>query len=130
MIDEKKIEDIANVFNSVLIDCVSAESKAFQDENTLRDIIYSQISDERIIKSREKTNAFGYTDLELKTAKTRLIIEFKRSYDGVSDNKAMQKAINQIKDRHYGESNDYRKLVRVAMVISTAAKRITKWELV
>ena len=130
MIDEKKIEDIANVFNFVLIDCVSAESKAFQDENTLRDIIYSQISDERIIKSREKTNAFGYTDLELKTAKTRLIIEFKRSYDGVSDNKAMQKAINQIKDRHYGESNDYRKLVRVAMVISTAAKRITKWELV
>ncbi len=64
---------------------VSSSSKTFNDENTIRDIIYSQIPQEEINKAKEVINSQGYSDLELKTRKTRLVIEFKRIQESGGD---------------------------------------------
>lgn len=103
------------------------KSKAFEDENTLRDIIYSKLPDKGLIKSREEPNAAGYSDLELKTAKSRLVIEFKRSYKGMSEKRALEQAVTQMKKRRYGEGTDGRKVLKVAMIISSSKKAITRW---
>ena len=125
--DTGDIDAIVKVFNLILSECLSPKSKAFEDENTLRDIIYSKLPDKGLIKSREEPNAAGYSDLELKTSKSRLVIEFKRSYKGMSEKRALEQAVIQMKERRYGEGTDGRKVLKVAMVISSSKKAITRW---
>lgn len=127
LIDEGMIEEIVALFNLILSECISVKSHAFNDENSIRDMIFSQINAENIVKTREKINAFGYSDLELKTMKTKLVIEFKRSFTGRSEEKALEMALEQVRERHYGDSLENRNLLQVAMVISTTQKSISKW---
>ncbi len=127
LIDTGAIGEIVELFNTILTECLSPGSKAFNDKNVLRDVIYSRLPDKGLIKSREKPNSCGYSDLELKTASSRLVIEFKRSYQGITEDQALKNALTQIKERHYGEGTDCRKLIRAAMVFSATKKAITKW---
>lgn len=130
LVDAENIDAIVKIFNLILTECLSPKSRAFEDENTLRDIIYSKLPDKDLIKSREEPNAAGYSDLELKTVKHRIVIEFKRSYRGISEKRALEQAVNQIKARRYGNSADGRKLIKVAMVISSSKKAITQWTVI
>ncbi len=129
LIDDGNIAEIVALFNRILTECISPVSIAFNDENILRDVIYSRLPDKGLIKSRENPNSYGLSVLELKTASSQMVIEFKRSFRGVTEQKALEKALNQIKARHYGEGTDDRKLIKVAMVISSSKKCITKWSL-
>ena len=84
------------------------------------------IPEDSIFKTRENPNAFGYSDLELRTKKTRLCIEFKRSYKGKTENKALAQGIEQIRKRDYACSNQ--PTLRYAMAISTKKRAITCFE--
>ncbi len=127
LLDEGDIESVFNLFNTILCECVSSNSKAFNDENTIRDIIYSQIPQEEINKAKEVINSQGYSDLELKTRKTRLVIEFKRIPDSGSEESAIKEAIDQMCTHHYGETTEDIKLIRAAMIICTAKRSLTAY---
>ena len=96
LIDQEKIREITDIFNTVLTETISDGSNAFEYENIIRDIIYSQLPDIGMLKSRETVNAFGRADMEMTTSKTRLTIEFKRSYKGKSEKRAIEEAVEQI----------------------------------
>jgi hypothetical protein len=127
LLDEGDIESVFNLFNTILCECVSSNSKAFNDENTIRDIIYSQIPQEEINKAKEVINSQGYSDLELKTAKTKLVIEFKRIPDSGGEESAIKDAISQMRTHHYGETTEDIKLIRAAMIICTAKRSLTAY---
>ena len=126
-IDKKDLSTIVKIFNKILNECVSCLSRAFNDERSIRDIIYAALTyipSLRMIK--EHDFAKGNSDLEIFTKKTCLVIEFKRTYPKKrSADEALTLAINQIKNNRYGISfsSDYT-LYRVAMVISTEEKII------
>ena len=126
-IDNKNLSTIVKIFNKILNECISSLSMAFNDERSIRDIIYAALTfipSLRMLK--EHDTAKGNSDLEIFTKKTCMIIEFKRTYPKKrSANEALRMAINQIKNNRYGIffSSDFT-LYRVAMVISTEEKCI------
>jgi hypothetical protein len=127
LLDAGDIESVFRLFNTLLCECVSSNSKAFNDENTIRDIIYSQIPQEEINKAKEVINSQGYSDLELKTAKTKLVVEFKRIPDSGGEESAIKDAISQMRTHHYGETTENIKLIRAAMIICTATRSLTAY---
>ena len=126
-IDRGNAEGVFNLFNAMLFECVSANSKAFSDENTIRDIIYALIPRDDILKSKEVMNSQGFSDLELKTRQTKLVIEFKRIAEVGGEDKVIEDAFTQMRTRHYGETTEPQKLIRAAMVISTGQRRLVAW---
>ncbi|MBQ7585416.1 MAG: PD-(D/E)XK nuclease domain-containing protein, partial [Desulfovibrionaceae bacterium] len=125
-IDSKNLMFIIDVFNSILNECVSSSSKIFDDERSVRDIIYAALIEITSIQQiKERDTAKGKSDLELITAKSCMIIEFKRTYSTRGPEASLNQAIDQIKKNRYGLlfSKTYT-IYRVAMVISSEEKKI------
>ena len=132
-IDGHDITGIVDVFNATLNYVVSPLSKVFTDERAVRDTLFGslqQVLHLQLFKERESLD--GYCDMEMLTPKTRLIVEFKRTYPKGEKGKkprdaktSLAEAVAQIESHHYGESPfSVQTLFRVAMVISTEEKRI------
>ena len=45
----------------------------------------------------------------------------------MSEKRALEQAVTQMKERRYGEGTDGRKVLKGAMVISSSKKAITRW---
>ena len=125
-IDNKNIIGIVEIFNAILNDCVSIHSTIFQDERSIRDIIYAALPQEvylQKIKERETTK--GFSDLELLTQKTHMVIEFKRTNQSRDASACLQEAVEQMRSKKYGiGAFKNHTLYRVAMVISAESKEI------
>lgn len=124
LIDAQDLETLEDLFNRVFRECLSSDSRVFNYEPDIRNIIYMKIPEQGLTKLRENTNSEGESDLELKTRKTHLVIEFKRTYAGRSIESALADGINQIKTRDYGKDTSKLLLVRVVMVCSTQEHQI------
>ena len=118
MVNAGDVNGIFRLFNTMLCEGISANAKAFNDENSIRDFIYVLLPRDGIIKSRGNPNAKGFSDLEIRTNEVKLVIEFKRIRDGYPLKTAMKDALEQLKSRHYGETVQNLRLIRAAMVIS------------
>ena len=125
-IDSKDLIYIIDVFNNILNECVSSASNIFNDERSVRDIIYAAlIKIPSLKKIKERETVKGRSDLELITDKTSMIIEFKRTYSTKGPAAALKEACEQIKNNRYGLLFSQSSVVyRVAMVISTSKKMI------
>ena len=125
-IDQKNLPAIISVFNDILNDCVSILSKIFDDERSVRDIIYAALPQEPYLqKIKERETVKGFSDLEILTKKTRMVIEFKRTNPNRDAETSLQEAIKQIRDKNYGiVFFQNLELYRVAMVISSDDKAI------
>ena len=132
-IDNHDIPGIVDVFNEILKYVISPVSNTFLHECSVRDVIFSSFLQNRKLQVfKECVSLKGFSDLEMLTNKTHMVIEFKRTYPKdeekgcFRDEKAsLKEAIEQMKSHHYGEDPfSTRTLFRVAMVISTEKKRI------
>ena len=125
-IDSKKLPQIIDIFNSILNECVSSSSNIFNDERSVRDIIYAALIEiPSLQKIKERETVIGKADLELITDKTCLIIEFKRTYPTRGPEPSLKKAIEQIKNNRYGLLfSQTHEIYQVAMVISSSEKKI------
>ncbi|MBQ9536664.1 MAG: AAA family ATPase [Desulfovibrionaceae bacterium] len=125
-IDKRNLEEIVNLFNNIINDCVSILSNIFNDERSVRDIIYAALPQKmKLQKIKERETCRGRSDLELLTRKTHMIIEFKRTQSNRGKHASLEEAKAQIKSKQYGLSpfQTYN-LYRVAMVISSEEKKI------
>ncbi len=127
--DSKDIPAVFRLFNAILCENVSSNSPAFNNENSIRDIIYARIPEKGILKSKEMNNCHGYSDLEIKTKATKLVIEFKRMRDGVSQKAAMKEALHQLTTHEYGATPAEIEIIRVGMVISPEERCIKAYEI-
>lgn len=130
LIDSSDLPKIVELFNIILTESLTPSSNAFTNENTIRDIIYMLIPDALVFKAREVPNAHGFSDMELQTPKTQLIIEFKRSYPGKSVNTALEEGIEQMRTRRYGRTLTKQRLLRVVIVLSTSDRALVAWDVV
>ena len=125
-IDSRNLLFIVDVFNQILNECVSNLSQIFNDERSIRDIIYAALIKIPLLqKIKERESAKGKSDLKLITDKTCMVIEFKRTYKYRNPAASLQKALEQLQINRYGLmfSNTH-ELFRVGMVISTEKKMI------
>ena len=129
LVDSGDIAGIFDVFNAALCEGVSSNAKVFDDENTVRDFIYVQLPRKGFLKSREKCNVHGYSDMEIQTRTTKLVIEFKRIRKGVSQKAAMKEALDQIRTHDYGVTPEDIKLIQVGMVISPEQKKLVEYQI-
>jgi hypothetical protein len=60
-----------------------------------------------------------YSDLALKTWRTRLVIEFKRILETGREETVIREAFDLMKTHHYGETTENKKLIRAAMITCT-----------
>ena len=125
IIDRLDIKNIINIFNLILNDCASPKSHFFNDECTLRDLIFAIIPmHDKIFKLKEREYLKGRSDLELITRKTHLVIEFKLTRANRSAKKSLEEGIAQIKSRNYGKTAFLsQKLFRIVLVASHTKKR-------
>ena len=125
-IDKKDITKIINTFNAILNDCVSLLGTVFNDERSVRDIIYAALPQNiNCQKIKERQTVKGFSDLEIITRKTHMVIEFKRTKRGRNALASLQEAIDQLQSKNYGiGAFTDRVLYRVAMVLSTDKKAI------
>ena len=134
-IDEHNLSAIVEIFNNILNSVISIKSKVFEDERSVRDIIFAAIlSFKNLEKYKEKESLKGFSDLELVTQKTHMVIEFKRTYPkdpnkpksySRSPRSSLNAAIMQLKNNDYWKlAFENKTLYRVAMVISTEKKKI------
>ena len=132
-VDAPDIESLKTVFNKIITESITPDTGIFNREVDIRNLIYISIPDSVIYKSRETVNAFGFADMQLVTRKTKLVIEFKRSYKTekttVTEDQALDSGLKQLKEKHYGEGISDKKLIRVAIVISQEKRALTKWQI-
>ena len=124
IIDAQDLEAIADLFNLIFRECLSSDSQVFNYEPDIRNIVYMKIPEHGLAKLREATNSEGESDLELKTSRTHLVIEFKRIREDRGLEASLEEGIEQILSRDYGKTTSNLALVRVVMVCSTDEHRI------
>ncbi|MBQ9275301.1 MAG: AAA family ATPase [Succinivibrio sp.] len=124
LIDALDLKSIQELFNDVLNECLTSDTKVFNYEPDIRNILYMKIPEKALTKLREHNTLHGESDLELKTHKTHLVIEFKRTYEDRDVDASLQEGIKQIKTKEYGKGTSPLTLVRVVMVCSTCDRKI------
>ena len=78
----------------------------------------------------EKHNAFGRSDLEFSAGERYYVLELKFAKKTSDENRMLGDAVKQIKERHYGEQCEHKKLIRMALVYSAAKRLFTGFEIV
>ena len=77
----------------------------------------------------ESVNALGRSDLEFVCGKRYFVLEFKFARDGDNEKELLQKALEQIRSRHYGEhKHPELEHVRLALVFSSKNKQFDEYE--
>ena len=77
----------------------------------------------------ESVNALGRSDLEFVCGKRYFVLEFKFARDGDNEKELLQKALEQIRSRHYGEhKHPELEHVRLALVFSSTNKQFDEYE--
>ncbi|MBQ7585084.1 MAG: AAA family ATPase, partial [Desulfovibrionaceae bacterium] len=125
-INQRNLLDIVNTFNAILNDSVSILSNIFDDERSIRDVLYAALPQKITLqKIKERETLKGRSDLELITPKTHMVIEFKHTKIDRDAASSLQEAMHQLQSRNYGQGafQDHF-FYRVAMVISTENKEI------
>ncbi|MBQ9275816.1 MAG: AAA family ATPase [Succinivibrio sp.] len=124
LIDAVDLENIQELFNDVLNECLTSDTKVFNYEPDIRNILYMKIPEKALTKLREHKTLHGESDLELKTHKTHLVIEFKRTYEDRDVEASLQEGIKQIIAKEYGKGSSDLALVRVVMVCDSKERKI------
>ena len=124
LIDALDLKSIQELFNDVLNECLTPDTKVFNYEPDIRNILYMKIPEQKLTKLREHQTLHGESDLELKTHKTHLVIEFKRTYEDRGVEASLQEGIRQIKTKEYGKGSCALALVRAVMVCDSKERKI------
>lgn len=123
---EKLIKTYSAALNTFGYD----DHEAFKSENYCRDILYFTLTLSGLNAQREVISAKGRADLVVELTDKRYIFEFKLARDKASETKLLEEAVEQSKDRQYGEILPLKKLFRFAVVINSGEKEIATWKLV
>ena len=77
----------------------------------------------------ESVNALGRSDLEFVCGKRYFVLDFKFARDGDDEKLLLQKALEQIKTKHYGEhKHPELKHIRLALVFSSESRQFDEYE--
>ena len=78
---------------------------------------------------KEVINSTGSADLVVERPEKRFVFEFKLARSKDSENKLLEEALEQSRDRRYGEILPIKELIRVGVVISAEDKAVSIWKI-
>lgn len=123
-------EALIKTFSAALNTFGYDDKEAFKTEHYCRDIIYYTLSLSGINAQREAISADGRADIVVELSAKRYVFEFKLAKTKDSEKELLDKAIEQAKDKRYGEILPHKELNRIAVVINAEDKAIAKWRIV
>ena len=125
--ESHNLERMIKTFSAALNTFGYDDNEAFNSEHYCRDIIYFTLTLSGLNAQREVLSAKGRADLIVELPKTRYVFEFKLSKNKASENKLLDEALEQSKDKRYGEILPIKELIRVGVVISAEDKAVVLW---
>ncbi len=123
-------EALIKTFSAALNTFGYDDKEAFKTEHYCRDIIYYTLSLSGINAQREAISADGRADIVVELSAKRYVFEFKLAKTKASEKELLDKAIEQAKDKRYGEILPQKELNRIAVVINAEDKAIAQWRIV
>ena len=121
-------EKLIKTFSAALNTFGYDDHEAFKSEHYCRDIIYYTLTLSGINAQREVISAKGRADLVVELSDKRYVFEFKLAKNKVSENKLLDEAFDQSRDKSYGEIIPIKELIRVGVVISAEDKAVSLWK--
>lgn len=105
---------------------LSYETFKFTDEASVQSALYLCLMSAGLNAAIEVRNAFGRSDLEVKTSNRYFVIELKFARDNNDGDKLLAQAEQQIRDKHYGEfTRKDLPHVNIALVFSEQKRAFT-----
>ena len=120
---EHSLEKFVDYFN-LIANTTSYQANFFDNECTIRDLIYMIVLDKGFDCSIEKTSAKGRSDLELIYNQDRFVFEFKVAKSDSEIESKLNQAIEQIKSKDYGMTLPFKNTYRYALVFSKTQRQI------
>ncbi len=123
-------ESLIKTFSAALNTFGYDDKEAFKTEHYCRDIIYYTLSLSGINAQREAISSDGRADIVVELSAKRFVFEFKLAKSRDTEKELLDKAIEQAKDKRYGEILPQKDLNRIAVVINAEDKAIAQWRIV
>ncbi|MDY6420752.1 MAG: PD-(D/E)XK nuclease domain-containing protein [Succinivibrio dextrinosolvens] len=121
-------EKLIKTFSAALNTFGYDDHEAFKSEYYCRDIIYYTLTLSGINAQREVISAKGRADLVVELSDKRYVFEFKLAKNKAAENKLLDEAFDQSRDKSYGEIIPIKELIRVGVVISAEDKAVSLWK--
>lgn len=126
-LEKHQSKDILDYF-SLIIKGIAYDTTIFTHENNLREFIYLALKWLGTDVQREVISGKGRADILIKTLRSYYVFELKLAKIDDEVDRKLCEAINQIKDKDYGNETFKKNLYRYAVVISEKAHDIAKYE--
>lgn len=126
-LEKHQSKNILDYF-SLIIKSIAYDTTIFTHENNLREFIYLALKWLGTDVQREVISGKGRADILIKTLRSYYVFELKLAKIDDEVDRKLCEAINQIKDKDYGNETFKKNLYRYAVVISEKAHDIAKYE--
>ena len=126
-LEKHQSKDILDYF-SLIIKGIAYDTTIFTHENNLREFIYLALKWLGTDVQREVICGKGRADILIKTLRSYYVFELKLAKNDEEVDSKLCEAVNQIKDKDYGNETFKKNLYRYAVVISEKAHDIAKYE--
>ena len=114
---------------NVILNSFGFDNKiAFTDERNCRDFIDLAMCVAGINSRKEVISAEGRADLVVEMPQKRYVFEFKLAKNESEEKELLQKAVEQAKDKRYGEILPIKEITRIGVVISAKEKAVALWK--
>jgi len=125
---EGKINEVVEGINRLLL-AIPYDGAPIANEAAVRGVVFAYIlGSGRVMVEAERHNAQGRSDIEISAGGTHWVFEFKYVEKDAEAKDALKNALQQIKDKHYGETMTAKKLIRLGLVYSAGTRQIVAWE--
>ena len=126
-LEKHQSKDILDYF-SLIIKGIAYDTTIFTHENNLREFIYLALKWLGTDAQREVISGKGRADILIKTLRSYYVFELKLVKADENVDSKLCEAVNQIKDKDYGNETFKKNLYRYAVVISEKAHDIAKYQ--
>ena len=126
-LEKHQSKDILDYF-SLIIKGIAYDTTIFTHENNLREFIYLALKWLGTDVQREVISGKGRADILIKTLRSYYVFELKLAKIDDEVDRKLCEAINQIKDKDYGNETFRKNLYRYAVVISEKDHDIAKYQ--
>ena len=126
-LEKHQSKNILDYF-SLIIKGIAYDTTIFTHENNLREFIYLALKWLGTDVQREVICGKGRADILIKTLRSYYVFELKLAKNDEEVDSKLCEAVNQIKDKDYGNETFKKNLYRYAVVISEKAHDIAKYQ--
>ena len=124
---EESAESVFHILNRLFL-AIDYQRYPVRDEASLRAYVQVYFAGAGLDVKVEHHNAHGRSDLEVNAGNRHWIFEFKVVQGNKGETEKLSEAVEQIKQRHYGDQQYSQEVKRVALVFSIEDRKFVKWQ--